>query len=172
MMALEYRSAREADAQKYVDHMNLAGGDSEFLAFEKGQFYLDAEQARQVIARIVASDNQAFFVAEHDDRIVGILILESSSFPKLRHATELRIAVAKAYWGQGVARRLMDMAMDYFHRNPHLTRLALQVSTRHERGIAVYKRYGFVEEGVKRLGMRIGDDYHDLVMMAVLKEGR
>lgn len=166
---IQYRSAREDDAEKYVAHMNKAGGESDFLAFSQGEFYLDAARAAAVIAPLIHSDNQAFFVAEEGDRIVGICILESSHMPRLAHAAELRIAVQKEFWGSGVAKTLMNMAVDFFERNPVLTRLALQVSTRHERGIELYRRFGFADEGIKKMGMRVGDTYHDLVMMAVTK---
>jgi len=89
--------------------------------------------------------------------------------PRLAQAAELRIAVVRDQWGSGVAKGLMDVAINFFQTNPILTRLGLQVSTLHERGIALYRRYGFEEEGIKKMGMRVRDRHHDLLMMALTK---
>ncbi|MCR2832959.1 GNAT family N-acetyltransferase [Parerythrobacter lacustris] len=125
---------------------------------------------RHPVHRTARNTNEAFFVAVEGERIVGICMLESSTFPRLQHQAELRISVLKEAWGTGVSRKLMDLAIEFFRSNPMLTRLSLQVSTRHARGIEVYRKYGFAEEGVKRRGMRVGGDYHDLLMMALLKD--
>lgn len=167
---IEYRFAQEGDGQRYCDLMNQAGGESPFLAFNRGKFYLDADGAEALIERYSSHDNEAFFVATESDRIIGICLLESSTFPRLQHQAELRISVLKEAWGSGVSRKLMDMAIEFFNTNALLTRLSLQVSTQHARGIEVYRKYGFLEEGVKRRGMRVENEYHDLVLMAVLKD--
>jgi RimJ/RimL family protein N-acetyltransferase len=167
---IEFRSAQQGDGRKYCELMNQAGGESPFLAFDQGNFYLDEASAEEVIERFSNRANEAFFVAARDDRLIGICLLESSTFPRLEHQAELRIAVLKEAWGTGVARCLMDMAIDFFMSSDLLTRLSLQVSTRHRRGIEVYRRYQFVEEGIKRRGMRVQGEYHDLLMMARIKD--
>ena len=98
------------------------------------------------------------------------MTLESSPRPRLRHASELRIGVAKPFWGQGVAKQLMTLAVDFFEANDELTRLTLEVSARNERGIALYRAFGFAEEGIKRKAFKVGAQYDDLVIMARIKE--
>lgn len=166
---ITYRAAVVEDAAGYVAHMNQAGGESDFLAFDAGAFYLTEDRAADVLAGYISAENQAFFVADRGGELVGIAMLESSPMPRLRHAAELRIAVARSCWGEGVAKRLMAMTCDFFEENAILTRLFLQVSTRHDRGIALYRRFGFADEGVRRRAMKVGDTYDDLLMMARLK---
>jgi putative acetyltransferase len=166
---INYREAVVDDAAAYVAHMNRAGGESDFLAFDSDAFYLTEERARDVLDSYIRAENQAFFVASRGNELVGIAMLESSPMPRLRHAAELRIAVARSCWGTGVAKQLMAMTNDSFEESTVLTRLFLQVSTRHERGIALYRRFNFVDEGIKRAAMKVRDNYHDLLMMARLK---
>ena len=164
-----YRPGVPEDAAGYVAHMNRMGGESDFLSFAGGAYFLTEDQVRDYIDGLVQAENQAIFVAELPDRLVGQVTLESSARPRLRHASELRIGVARHFWGKGVARHLMKLAVNFFESNDELTRLALEVSARNERGIALYRNFGFQEEGIKRMAFKVGDEYDDLLVMARLK---
>lgn len=150
--------------------MNRMGAESDFLSFAGDAFFLTEDKVRDFLDDLVRAKNQAFFVAELPDRLIGQVTLESSPRPRLGHAAELRIGVARPFWGQGVAKQLMALAVDFFEANDELTRLALEVSLRNERGIALYRRFGFAEEGIKRKAFKVGGQYDDLVIMARIKD--
>ena len=166
---ITYRPGTVDDAAGYVAHMNRMGAESDFLSFAGGSFFLTEDQIGDFIGGLVRAENQAIFVAELPDRLVGQVTLESSPRPRLRHTSELRIGVARSFWGKGVAKQLMTLAVGFFERNDELTRLSLEVSMRNERGIALYRNFGFNDEGIKRMAFKVGDDYHDLLIMARLK---
>ena len=63
----------------------------------------------------------------------------------------------------------MALAIEFFESNDELIRLALEVTSRNERGIALYRKFGFDEEGIKRKAFKVGDHYDDLVIMARIK---
>ena len=166
---IRYRKGNRADAAAYIAHMNRMGGESDFLSFSRNAFFLTEEQVGEFLDDLDSAENQAVFFAETPKGVVGQVTLESSPRPRLMHTAELRIGVAKSHWGTGVAKQLMSLAIEYFEENEHLKRLSLEVSMRNERGIALYRKFGFTDEGIKKMAFKFGDDYDDLLIMALLK---
>ena len=85
-----------------------------------------------------------------------------------RHVMMLGISVAPEAQGQGVGSALMRSLCDYADRWAQVLRLELQVYTDNARAIALYRKFGFVQEGVHR-GYALRDgQYVDSMSMARL----
>lgn len=111
-------------------------------------------------------------VAVVDDQIVGQLGLHTFvHHPRLRHIGQLGMGVREEWQGQGVGGALMQAAIDLADKWLGLRRLELEVYTDNTRAIALYKRFGFETEGLKRdFAFRDGA-YIDAYVMARLKPG-
>jgi RimJ/RimL family protein N-acetyltransferase len=82
------------------------------------------------------------FVAEAVGEIVGMLHVERSRFG----FGELGMAVARPWRGRGVGTALLEAAMKWA-REEGLHKLSLSVFPHNASAIALYRRFGFVEEG-------------------------
>ena len=85
-----------------------------------------------------------------------------------RHAMALGMQVQPAWQRQGVGTTLMDALVDYADNWLGLLRLELEVYTDNHRAQALYKRFGFVEEGVHRCHAMRDGVYVDSLSMARL----
>lgn len=109
-------------------------------------------------------------VAVVDDQIVGQLGLHTApNYPRRQHVGQLGMGVHEAWQGQGVGRVLMQAAIDLADKWLNLRRLELEVYTDNTRAIALYKRFDFETEGLKRdFAFRDGM-YVDAYAMARIK---
>jgi RimJ/RimL family protein N-acetyltransferase len=82
------------------------------------------------------------FVAVAEDELVGSLHVEVSRFG----FGELGMAVAREWRARGVGSALLAAAIDW-SREHGLHKLALSVFPHNEAAIALYRKFGFVEEG-------------------------
>ena len=85
------------------------------------------------------------------------------------HSCNVRIAVDAAYRDRGFGTEAMRMVIDYTFETLPIHRLELDVFAFNERAIAVYRKLGFVAEGVARSVLFWGGEYHDSVMMSILR---
>ena len=92
------------------------------------------------------SDREAQIVAVEDDRVVGHLFIQRESHPVTRHVATLGIAVAADRRGQGVGTALMAEAVRWA-RGAGVQKLVLSVYPHNTGAIALYRKFGFVEEG-------------------------
>ena len=104
------------------------------------------------------------FVAVAEDEVVGVLNLYPSSFGY----AEIGMYVARDWRGRGVGSALMEAAIDWA-RAEGLHKLSLSVFPHNAAGIALYRKFGFVEEGrrIKHFRRQSGELW-DLVDMGLL----
>jgi putative acetyltransferase len=101
-----------------------------------------------------------------DGRIVASAGLHGMPQVRRRHVAGLGIAVAAEAQGQRVGTALMAALCDWADRWTQILRIELTVFTDNTRAIALYRRFGFVEEGVHR-GYAIRDGrFTDVLAMA------
>lgn len=114
------------------------------------------------------------FVAETSDKseaeVIGYVMLEVNSNPRFRHTANLRIAVSTDYQKHGVGSKLLAFALEYADKWLCLFRVELTVMCHQKATISLYKKYGFIEEGIKRRGVIYDGDYVDVMCMGRLKE--
>ena len=144
---LVIRKARPEDAEALIEAVNVIAGETDFLSFGAGQFWLTVDEERKLIERHLESDNHLFLVAWIDDAIVGVTLFMGGSRERIRHCGDVGLNVARPFWNQGVGSRLLDALIDSARRSPVVTRLDLQVRTDNTWAIHLYRKKGFRIEG-------------------------
>lgn len=168
-MPVLIRPIQVTDAQAFVDLLNQLDTETSFLLFEPGERQTTAEQWQQRIEDLQRSGESALFVAESAGELVGFLRASGETLQRLRHSLLLVIAIRQAFIGQGIGSRLF-LAVEQWARERHLHRLALTVMTHNDRAIALYKKMGFLIEGLHKHSMQVDGTYIDEYTMAKLLE--
>jgi RimJ/RimL family protein N-acetyltransferase len=117
-----------------------------------------------VEARATAWQLDGTFVAVAGTEVVGSIHLDAS-----RHGfAEVAMAIAREWRGRGVGSALMAAGI-VWARERGLHKLSLSVFPHNDAGIALYRKFGFVEEGrrVKQIRRRSGELW-DTVEMGLL----
>jgi RimJ/RimL family protein N-acetyltransferase len=96
--------------------------------------------------------------------VVGSIHLEASRFG----FAEIGMAIAREWRGRGVGSALMEAGIEWA-RGRGLHKLCLSVFPHNDAGIALYRKFGFVEEGrrVKQIRRQSGELW-DTVEMGLL----
>lgn len=159
------REATPGDAAGLIEYLNRAGGESDFLTLGEDEFDLSEAEEADFLRKCSSDAGQVYFVAVVDSEIVGTLHCASGRRPRMRHACEFGMSVAKAYWGQGIGSLLVDALVDWALDCGFVTKINLRVPADNDRAIRLYERKGFVHEGKMSRGMRVNGSYFDLVVM-------
>jgi RimJ/RimL family protein N-acetyltransferase len=113
-----------------------------FAAVAEERDGIATEPPVDVEARAASWTLDGTLVAVAGTEIVGSLHLDASRFG----FGELGMAVARDWRGRGVGSALVQAAVDW-SRAEGLHKLCLEVFPHNEAGIALYRKFGFVEEG-------------------------
>jgi len=110
------------------------------------------------------------FVAESEGQMVGELTLFVDQRPRTRHSISFGISVDPAFGGRGIGERLIRTALDYAFNWLGVMRVELEVFHDNQRARRLYQRLGFEQEGVKRKACLRDGEYHDIIVMAKLRD--
>jgi ribosomal protein S18 acetylase RimI-like enzyme len=88
----------------------------------------------------------------------------------MKHGGVLGMGIVDGFRSQGIGSALLRATLARA-RERGFTRVELTVRADNRRAIGLYRKFGFVREGVKRSAFRVAGRYYDLYSMAVLFKG-
>jgi putative acetyltransferase len=106
-------------------------------------------------------------VAVAGDEVLGWCDLRPKTAPALRHSAVLGMGVVAAYRGQGIGSRMLAATLAFAWARG-IRRAELNVRSDNTPAIALYRRFGFVEEGTCRNYMCVDGVAYDALLMARL----
>jgi RimJ/RimL family protein N-acetyltransferase len=157
MRALQIRAAEDDDRVPLALLFAAVAGERDGIATEPP---VDVE------ARAASWNLDGSLLAVSGGTIVGMIHVDRSRFG----SGEIGMAVARDWRGRGVGSALLAAAVDWA-REQGLHKLSLSVFPHNEAAIALYRKFGFVEEGrrVKHI-RRASGELWDTIEMGLLLE--
>jgi RimJ/RimL family protein N-acetyltransferase len=159
---VEVRPARPGDARSFVDAYRSVAAERRFIQTERvtrsAAFY------RRRFRRSL-DERGAHLLALDDGRVVGSLSIRRDDHPATRHVATLGMFVVASHRRRGIGSVLMEEALDWARRFG-VERLELTVYPENAAALALYRRFGFVEEGRLVRHAKKSYGYEDEILMA------
>ena len=133
---------------------------------------LPSERLSKAEALIASLDGNSHWLvavtrdSSGNELVIGSAQLAIPSNPRRRHCGLLGICVHRDYQGMGVGTRLMSELLNIADNWLMLKRIELDLYSDNARAIALYRRFGFENEGVKRMASIQNGRYADEDIMA------
>lgn len=163
------RTIREGDAEGYRACLDRVAAERRYLAFTAApalsevKFYIKAMLQRG-LPFIVAVDAQ--------DKVVGWCNIHVAPPSEHRggfaHVGTVGMGLDLPYRGRGLGRQMLQTVFDSAGR-VGIERVELQVYASNANAVKLYRKFGFVTEGVKSRARKLDGAYDDIIMMARLR---
>ena len=165
-MAFTLRRSKPSDS---ADITRLMADDSVYPSLLQLPYPSEERWRKMLEGQDAPGNADLSLVAVTDDQVVASAGLYSAG-PAIRrrHVAGLGISVAAPAQGQGIGAALMAALTDYADNWGHLLRIELTVYVDNLRAIALYQKFGFRQEGVKRAYALRDGAYVDVLAMARL----
>jgi L-phenylalanine/L-methionine N-acetyltransferase len=138
------RPARGRDARSFLEMWRTVVDEKRYVRSETvGR---SVRYYRRHYFRRSWTNEQASLVAVHGERVIGHLNVAREEGPMTGHVASLGMAVAPDWRGKGVGSALLAEAIRWA-KEMGVEKLALSVYPHNEAALALYRRYGFREEG-------------------------
>ncbi len=149
------RQAHPADARGFLAHWGSVAAEGRDLPSDRVTTSLAATRRR---FRRSWEPDTADLLAVTGDEVIGSLGLSRERHLASRHVATFAVAVSAGWRGRGVGTALLAQAF-VWAREMRVDKLVLSVYPANTAAIALYRRFGFVEEG--RLSRRSRKSYGD-----------
>lgn len=162
------RKANKSDAKALIEYLNIIGGESDFLTFGIGEFGRNVEKEEGFIENISRQENALFIVAEVNGKVVGNLNFSGGPRKRTAHSGEFGVSILKEYWGNGIGEELIKYLINWSKSSGIIRKIDLRTRIDNTRGIRLYKKLGFLEEGIVRRDFLINGEFYDSLLMGLL----
>ena len=159
------REIRASDAENFLALSKELDEKTKFMLLEPGERTTTISEQEERIRQILTNNRETILVAEMNGRLVGYVAGLGGSYKRNRHKADIVIGILVAYTGQGLGTRLLG-ALEQWARDQHLHKLELTVMGHNDRAINLYKKMGFVVEGVSVDSLLVDGRYVDEFDMA------
>jgi RimJ/RimL family protein N-acetyltransferase len=158
------RPARPRDARSFLEAYRSVADERRFIQTERvGR---STRYYRRRFRRSV-DERAAHLLALDGDRVVGSLSIRRDEHPATHHVATLGMFVLAGHRRRGIGRALMREALAWAER-VGVERLELTVYPGNRAAIALYRAFGFREEGRLVRHAKKSYGYEDEVLMALL----
>ncbi|MFH1699681.1 MAG: GNAT family protein [Candidatus Zixiibacteriota bacterium] len=104
-----------------------------------------------------------------DGRIIGYAAVES--IDEKNRKCELILIIGEVdYWGRGIGEFVLKRMLEYAFDALHMHRVWVVATLGNDRSERLIKKVGFVQEGVMREAIIIGDKFTDLLCYSILED--
>ena len=104
-----------------------------------------------------------------NEELAGVINITADQRPRVRHIGDIFLGIKKAYWGNGLGSILMEEAIEWAQSSESIRRLQLTVQKRNLAAVHLYKKMGFIIEGLQERGACIeGGEFLDVYQMGRL----
>ena len=152
-----------SDVESFHACLDAVAREQEYLALTEAPPLEDVRGF--VTSNVVSRVPQV--VAKDAGLVVGWCDITPGWHQTLRHCGSLGMGVLRAYRGRGIGRELLSACVD-LAKAGGMTRVELEARADNLAALELYRRFGFVQEGTRRRGMRVNGEYKDTVAMGLL----
>lgn len=156
------------NATDIIEHMRITSGETDFMLRYPDEISFTEEREIAFLKNIEESADSVMVSAFVDGELAAngglnpVIPLE-----KCRHRAEFGVSVKKAFWSLGIGSAILEAVIDCA-KSAGYKQLELDVVAENERGLALYKKYGFAVYGKNEKAFKLRDgSYRALYLMSV-----
>jgi len=163
------RPIETGDLTSYLACLDRVARERIYLAFTEAP---TPEQARFFLDAMLKRGLPFYIAAGQGGDVVGwcdiFVTPAKQTRPGFDHAGTLGMGIADGHRGQGLGNALLKAALDHAGRCG-IERVELQVYASNGPAIALYRKFGFETEGIRRRARKLDGHYDDILVMARLR---
>jgi hypothetical protein len=157
------RRARPQDARSFLEAYRSVAAERRFIQTER------VDRSRRFYRRRFRrpwDERAAHLLALEGDRVVGSLSIRRDDHPATSHVATFGMFVVASHRGRGLGSALLEEALRWARRFG-VERVELTVYPSNEAAIALYRKFGFIEEGRLVRHAKKSYGYEDEILMAL-----
>jgi len=167
-MRIYLRSLELSDVDRIVVWRN----DIEVTSSLGGNTYFTSTlRELEWLKKIILNDEKNIRLAiciTSDNQHIGNINLTSINW--INQCAEFSIMIGdKSQWGKGYGKEATKLILKYAFAELNLNRVYLTVREDNNNAIKLYKKNGFIEEGIQRKALFKNNNFINILMMSILK---
>ena len=158
------RPAEPDDSCSIIDTVRSNANERSYVLME--QYGKDSASERDYISGLDSTRN-LLIVAAAGDEVVGCLAAlqaDAGMRPETNHILHIGLHLREKFRGLGIGANLLNYSIEWATELGY-KKLEANIFTTNQRSLSMFKKAGFIEEGVRQNRIRMGRDFISEVLM-------
>ena len=164
---MNVRMITAEDGQEFLLLNQRLDSETKFMLLEPKERTSTVEQVKERIEITLQKNNEAVFVVEDNNKLVGYASVIGGNCNRNAHKASIVTGILQSHVGKGLGSILFETVLKWSKNSP-LHRLELTVMKHNVRAIALYKKFGFEIEGTKKDSLLVDRQYIDEYSMGYI----
>jgi RimJ/RimL family protein N-acetyltransferase len=164
---LTIKKADEDDATQIIKYIKQVLEESDYFTIGLEEFEKTKGQQRKDIKNMAKNPNNLFLLATINNKIVGFLNFKTEQKRRTSHVGEFGVSVLKNKWGLNIGSALLNALLGWIKTRKQIKKINLQVRSDNTRAIALYRKYGFQNEGLIKKAVFLENKFYDYSCMGL-----
>ncbi len=157
----------DAEAVKFIAESVLQ--ETIFHLSAPGELQLTLEKVSERIDACRRHPSNYLLIAFQDNKPIGTIEFTGGHRQRIAHTGELGMSLLEGFRNQGIGSVMLEALIDAVRASGRIEKMCLSVLGDNERAIALYKKSGFMIEGVRRNHIKFEDGRRaDIIEMGLL----
>ncbi len=160
------RYPKTSDLKELHRYINELSKEKTFISFQGEEISLEDEKTYiQSSLKRIADKKSIQLIVESNNKIIGVSGIDTKGRVN-NHVGIFGISVAKDFRGQGIGKKLIELAIQETKKNlSHIKIIHLECFATNEAACNLYKSVGFKEYGKLPGGIAYKNNYVDEILM-------
>lgn len=168
--AVTLRPAQIEDAAQLLQTIKEYVKDSKYIPKIDDEIKITIKEEEEWIHSFIQKENCILIIATFNGKIIGNLDITGNSRIIMQHTAVIGMGMLSEWRNSGLGTALMQYTIEWAMANPILELLWLQVYTENKLALNLYRKMGFVENGIiKDYFKQDGRYYNNLTMSLPVK---
>lgn len=164
----EIRSATPEDAEQMLEMVKPVFAEEIYQLTSSEEFKMTIEDQKKWVSSVHQKPFSVILLAILNGKVVGILDFSNGHRKRIEHTGEFGMSVAKDLREMKIGSALVDSLIDWAKQTQKIEKINLCVHKNNLRAQALYKKFGFKEEGIRTNDLKYGpNEYVDTVLMGL-----
>lgn len=160
-MSVEIKYAEEKYIESFYEALSFVASEKIYIEMVEPP---PLNKVREFQQGLISQGGPVFYAIDNQ-KVVGWCDAFPMSNPRQKHRAGLGMGLLPAYRGKGIGSLLLESVIKKA-KEFGLEKVELHVYTDNDPAIALYKKYGFEEEGVIKKYRKLDGKYFDCLSMA------
>lgn len=160
------RPCKLSDVEKLRGIISTYINDSAYIPKFQDELNWQVKDTKEWIESFRSKENSLLLVAEYNNELIGNIDLTGHTRKAMQHTCVIGMGMLLEWRNTGLGTALLEHAIHWAKRNSIVELLWLQVYTENKAGIGLYRKMGFIENGILRHFFKHKEKYFDQLTMS------
>jgi len=161
------KSPLPEDAESILNYVRKVLTEPEYFLTSPEEVTVTLDEERNWIQKLNAGLKSLAIIAVYNNETVGMLHFDPGHRKRIEHTGDFGMSLDQDFRNDGLGTAMLNTLLAWAHETPGIEKVCLRVHSTNNRAIALYQKFGFVQEGYFKNDLKYGEDrYVDTIFMA------